>query len=77
MKRTTEDTSQLSKLFHCPQCDHDCGNARQLFKHVETIPLSRSPTCLEKMGMQSEEFRAGFLSRRRKVAQRKKATQVT
>ena len=76
MSGNTEDTSQPSGLFHCPHCDQDCVNARQLFQHVKTIPPNGQPTCLESMGIDLEEFKAGFRSRRRKVAKKKNTMKV-
>lgn len=65
-------------LYHCPQCHRDCGDARNLFRHVETVNAELQATCLELMGKQMEEFRAEYTNRRRKLG-RKRVTlpQVT
>ena len=76
MSEDREDTSQPLGLYQCPNCLQDCGNARQLFKHVESVQGNGTPTCLEALHMQSEEFRNEFRSRRRKRPQKEKKIQV-
>ena len=76
MSEDKEDTSQPVGLYQCPHCLQDCGNARQLFKHVESVQGNGRPTCLEALHMQSEEFRNEFRSRRRKRPQKEKKIQV-
>ena len=76
MSEDKEDTSQPLGLYQCPHCLQDCGNARQLFKHVESVQGNGRPTCLEALHMQSEEFRNEFRSRRRKRPQKEKKIQV-
>ena len=70
-----QGSSQLG-LLQCKQCLERFGTAGQLFRHVESITIGKPSSCLEGMGMQMEEFRAEYTSRRRKVARKKVALKV-
>ena len=72
MSNAVEDSFGVNGLLHCPQCRKECVDARALFRHVEAVFAGLQSTCLERMGLQMEEFRADYRNRRRKVAYRKK-----
>ena len=69
-------SSQTLGLFQCKSCRQDFGDAKRLFRHVETIYPNKSSTCLEDMNMQIEEFRAEYTSRRRKANRKNLSSEV-
>ena len=74
MSNAEEDSLGVIGLLHCPQCRKECSDARTLFRHVESVSAGLPSSCLERMGLQMEEFRADYRNRRRKVAYRNKVT---
>ena len=69
-------SSQTLGLFQCKSCRQDFGDAKRLFRHVETIYPDKTSTCLEDMNLQIEEFRAEYTRRRKKANRKNLALEV-